>query len=101
VAPDRAVEWSKPADWEYDPETGVAGLGTPRGTFLAALLDGSVHRLSLGIGDKTLKALVTKAGEEIVDDWNNVAPAPQLFKSGDEPASDAVGAAEAEPVGAQ
>jgi hypothetical protein len=42
-------------------------LDARRGTFLAAMCDGSVHRLSLGIGPEVIKALVTRAGGEVVD----------------------------------
>jgi hypothetical protein len=67
VIPDKAVEWTKPADIDFDPAKPFAGLQSPQGFFLAAFCDGSVQRLSLGIGDEAMKALVTPAGGEAVD----------------------------------
>jgi hypothetical protein len=67
ASPDSAVEWTKPADIDFDPAKPFAGLQSPQGFFLAAFCDGSVQRLSLGIGDEAMKALVTPAGDEAVD----------------------------------
>jgi hypothetical protein len=65
--PENAVEWTKPEDIDFDPAKPLAQLQSPRGFFLAAFCDGSVQRLSLGIGDELMKALVTRDGEEVVD----------------------------------
>jgi hypothetical protein len=67
VSPDKAVEWAKPDDWEMDDDQPTAGLDARRGAFLAAMCDGSVQRLSLGIDPEVIKALVTRAGGEVVD----------------------------------
>jgi hypothetical protein len=67
VMPDKAIEWTKPGDLEFDPAKPFTGLQSPQGFFLAAFCDGSVQRLSLGIGDEAMKALVTPAGDEAVD----------------------------------
>lgn len=80
VAPDLAIEWTKPGDWKFDLEKPLEGLGGPRGTFLTAYCDGSVHTLSLAIGEEVMKALATRAGDEVVQgDLHEIAPAPQFF----------------------
>jgi hypothetical protein len=62
---DRAVEWTKPQDWEFDAKQPLAGLGRahPAG-FCAAFGDGSVHFLSAGIDATLFHALLTIAGGE-------------------------------------
>jgi len=60
VNSDVAVVWTKPQDWEYDPDTGLAGLGSAHpGGFLALLVDGSVRFISQaidpGVFDKLLR----------------------------------------------
>lgn len=53
---DQAVEWTRPADLPYQPETPKRGLGAvrPQG-WLAALADGSVRLVSNDVDDKTLR----------------------------------------------
>jgi hypothetical protein len=65
--PEKAVEWTKPADIDFDPAKPFAGVESPRGFFLAAFADGSVQRLSFGLGDDAMKALVTADGGEPID----------------------------------
>jgi hypothetical protein len=87
AAPEAAVEWSRPADIEFDAENPFAGVADPSGQFLAAFCDGSVRSLSLAIGDETMRALVTRAGEEVIDDqmlWQ--PPAPYLYDMQVQPA---------------
>jgi len=56
-----AVEWTKPADWEYDPSNPTRDLGGDNfGTFAVALADGSAHLLSDDIAPEDMKALITK-----------------------------------------
>lgn len=44
AAPDRAVEWTRPDDWQFDPENPNQGLmGLRQGGFAAAFADGSVR----------------------------------------------------------
>lgn len=77
AAPEAAVEWTRPADIDYDADQPFAGLETPRGAFLAALCDGSVYRISLAIPKATIQALATRAGDEAVDrDWQFLPPGP-------------------------
>jgi hypothetical protein len=67
AAPDRAVPWAKPADLEFNADKPMDGLESRDGRFLAAFCDGSVQRLPTDMGAKTLKALVTYAGDERVE----------------------------------
>jgi type II secretory pathway pseudopilin PulG len=55
---DRAVEWTRPGDLEFDPARPLAGLGHVRkGGFLAALADASVRLISDRTPAETLQAL--------------------------------------------
>ncbi|QDT01167.1 DUF1559 family PulG-like putative transporter [Adhaeretor mobilis] len=64
---DKAVEWSKPGDLKFDPQSPFDGLLTETGMFLGVFCDGHVSRISNGIDEETMKALVTKDGGEIID----------------------------------
>jgi hypothetical protein len=80
ASPEAAVEWTRPADIEFDSDNPFAGLAAPSGQFLAAFCDGHVRSLSLAIGDETMRALVTRGGEETINDqmlWQ--PPAPYLY----------------------
>jgi hypothetical protein len=67
TADDRAVVWTKPEDWQYDPQQPAAGLGGHFGTgFLGLMSDGSVHFLPVKDNDNVLKAIFTPAGKEPV-----------------------------------
>jgi hypothetical protein len=65
--PESAVEWTRPADVQYNEAKPFAGVESPRRQFLAAFCDGSVRRLSLNMGEEAMKGLVTRDGEEVVD----------------------------------
>jgi hypothetical protein len=68
AAPDQAVEWTEPHDWEFDPINPSAGLGGIRpGGWLAGLADGSVQLISDMIDQEQLKAMFTSSGGEIVN----------------------------------
>ena len=66
VSPERSVEWTKPDDLEFDEEDPFAGLDSAGG-FIAAFCDGSVRRLSTSIDPEAMKAVVTRAGGEVVE----------------------------------
>jgi prepilin-type processing-associated H-X9-DG protein len=64
---DHAVTWTKPDDWQFDPQHPMAGLGHAHpGGFTAAFADGSVRFLSQSIDPKTFQAMLTIAGGEVV-----------------------------------
>jgi hypothetical protein len=67
-----AVPWSKPDELPYDPRKRLPRVGGlfPEG-FHAALVDGSVRFLARKIDEKTLRALITPAGGEVID-WTTI-----------------------------
>jgi hypothetical protein len=68
AAPDKAVPWTKPEDWEFDADKPNKGLvGHRPNSFLALFADASVHRIPKSTKDETLKALFTRAGGEVVE----------------------------------
>ena len=65
----RSIPWTKPEDIPYDPAKQLPKLGGfEPGVFLAAWADGSTHRLPATINETTLRALITRAGGEIIGD---------------------------------
>ncbi len=60
------IPWTKPIDLEYDAKKPLPKFGGyfPEG-FNAAFADGSVHFFAPAIAEKTLRAMITKAGGEI------------------------------------
>jgi hypothetical protein len=67
VCDEKAVEWTKPDDFEYDesdPTKGLIGL-RPNG-FLAGMADGSVRFIAATLDQTVLKALFTRNGGEAV-----------------------------------
>ena len=64
---DRAVIWTKPEDLPFDPEHPEKGLGGMfEGGFNSTFCDGSVHFLPMTIDPKTLRALFTRDGGEVI-----------------------------------
>jgi hypothetical protein len=79
-SPEAAVEWTRPDDIKFDRVRPFAGLAQPSGYFLAAFVDGSVRKLSLALEPNTINALVTRAGNEVIEyDSLNVLPAPAMY----------------------
>ena len=68
VDDDRAVEWTKPDDWRFDPKNPTAGLGgqTTDG-YTVAMLDSSIHYFPKSVDGKTLNKLLTMNGRETVE----------------------------------
>ena len=65
---DRAVFWTRPDDWEVDPEPKTEGIfksHEDRGTN-AGFADGSVHFIRETIAAATLRALLTYKGGEVI-----------------------------------
>jgi prepilin-type N-terminal cleavage/methylation domain-containing protein len=68
VDDDHAVIWTKPEDWEVNAENPLAGIGMLHaGVFLAGFCDGHVQGISPSIDGTVFKALLTAAGEEVVN----------------------------------
>jgi hypothetical protein len=73
---EKAVTWTKPDDFEFDPQNPMAGLvGRQRGGFLALLCDGSVHFVQETIPADLLNAAFTVNGGERID-WDEHVGAP-------------------------
>ncbi|WP_186775778.1 DUF1559 family PulG-like putative transporter [Rubripirellula tenax] len=69
VRPEAAVPWSKPADAEFDLEDPLANLkGTPDDGFHVLIGDGAVSFLNDKIEPGLFKALLTRAGKEIIQE---------------------------------
>lgn len=67
VAPEHAVFWTKPADWEVDLENPMAKLRTDqREGFVTAWHDGHAKFLSFKMPVDILRAVITKTGGEVV-----------------------------------
>jgi hypothetical protein len=63
-----SVPWAKPDDLPYDGVKAAPKLGGPNGTWIAGFADGSVRTFRRGqIDEKTLRALITTSGGEVVD----------------------------------
>lgn len=63
VDPDRAVVWTKPDDWQFDPKRPLSGLGKAHpGGFQALSADCSVRFISAAIDPKVFRDLLTIAG---------------------------------------
>ena len=66
-----AVPWTKPDELAFDPDKDMVKLlGTPPTSNVSncAFCDGSVRAISKSIDRKTLNALITKAGGEVIQD---------------------------------
>jgi len=71
VDPSRAVEWTKPADWNVDLASPRDGLGEDRrDNTVAAFADGHVEVISLSKSDagaQRLRAELTRAAKDVVN----------------------------------
>lgn len=68
VVPERAVVWTKPADWEVDLANVLSGVKRDdREMFVAGWCDGSVRYLSNEIDPAVLKKVLTAAGGEVIE----------------------------------
>lgn len=66
-----AVEWAKPGGLPFDPNRPLPRLTSISGDGMLALAlaDGAVRTLNLSVGEKRLKALITRNGGEPID-WD-------------------------------
>jgi len=70
AAPESAVEWTKPTDWDFDPaaKDPVAGLrGLREAGLLVGFADVSVRLLNNKIDDELLKKFLTSHGGEVIE----------------------------------
>ncbi len=64
---DQAVDWTKPDDWQFDPNDPMRGLGNLRpGGFLALFADGSGRFISSQATPETVKSMMTGSGNEVI-----------------------------------
>jgi hypothetical protein len=64
---DSAVPWTKPTDVEIDLEDPLAKfVGSPKKSFQVGMGDGSIQRLADEIDPEKFKAMLTRAGGEII-----------------------------------
>ena len=67
VNPEAAVEWTKPADWEFDPADPTRDLGGVNpSTIIVGFADGSVKQVPSFIDPETMKGIMTRAGLEVI-----------------------------------
>ena len=65
---DRAVIWTKPDDWQFDPANPTAGLGHLRpGVWQAGWVDGRASAISDDTPPDIVKAYFTRNGREHVE----------------------------------
>jgi hypothetical protein len=69
VAPEHAVVWTKPDDWNVDFSKPFAGLREKATGFLCAFCDGSVHFISEAVDWETVRRLLQKNDGEPVGDY--------------------------------
>lgn len=73
---DKAVPWTKPADFVLDPQKPLEGLGKiPAEGLIAVTMDGAVYRIPPDIKPEDFKALCTHAGGENVSPEKVLKPA--------------------------
>jgi type II secretory pathway pseudopilin PulG len=70
VDPARAVTWTKPEDWEYDPDDALSGLGQAHpGGFEALFGDGSVRFIAKTIDPNVFDKLIRIADGQVVPNF--------------------------------
>jgi hypothetical protein len=75
---EQPVPWTKPDDLPFDPNGPLPRLGTRAGGYTAAFADGWVRQFRLDTPEATLRAYITRDGNEVVppDPDNPAAAAP-------------------------
>jgi hypothetical protein len=64
---EHAVTWTRPDDWDYDPEQATRGLRLADDAgYLVGFCDGSVMLLDKDIKPATLRMMLTRAGGEVI-----------------------------------
>jgi multidrug resistance efflux pump/WD40 repeat protein len=78
----KAVPWTKPEDLPFDPAKPpprIGNRGDGSDVFRVAMCDGSVHTFSNNMKPETLKAFITRDGDEIID-WADADAPEREFK---------------------
>jgi hypothetical protein len=65
-----SVPWTKPEELVYDPNGPLPRFGgiIQDGTFRVLFADGSVHQIPQGVREDTIRALITRNGNEEIRD---------------------------------
>lgn len=67
VSESAAVPWTKPEDWQFDPDNPAHSLGDAfPGVFIAGLCDGSTHAIERDVAPEALKPLITRSAGDMV-----------------------------------
>jgi hypothetical protein len=69
VAPQHAVIWTKPDDWQVDLQDLWKGLPGDRDSFVAAFADGSVRTIPKAIPTETLRRLLIRNDGKLTEDF--------------------------------
>lgn len=75
------VPWSQPTDLPYAPDQPLPKLGLGSRTFNALMADGSVHALPKDTDERTIRALITRNGGEMVEVPGSAPPPAPAKKS--------------------
>jgi len=68
VEADQSVPWTKPDDWQFDPNNPASGLGGLHpGGFLAAFADSHIDFIESDTNPEIIKAIMTRDGREPLD----------------------------------
>ena len=60
-----AVEWTKPADWEYDPNDPMHDLGNVQpGRIVVGMIDGATQTINTNVGPAQFEAMTTRNGND-------------------------------------
>jgi hypothetical protein len=63
----RAVPWTKPEDIPFDPAKELPKLGFRPDGYFVAYCDGSVRFIRRATKEKTMKAIITRNGGEVIE----------------------------------
>lgn len=71
VDPAAAVEWTKPADWKYDPADPMHDLGNVQpGKIILGMADGSVYTVTSDVNPSQFGGMTTRNGSEDSGSWS-------------------------------
>lgn len=72
VKPEAAVIWTKPDDWQFDPQQPLKNVDVKEdGTFSALFVDGSVQTLSGNMKSESMRRLIEINDGQVVD-WDDI-----------------------------
>jgi Protein of unknown function (DUF1559)/Domain of unknown function (DUF4190) len=84
------VPWTMPADLPYNPNQPLPRLGVSSSTYNALMADGSVIPVPQNTDEKTIRAMITRNGGEMVDLPGAAPPPPQPAPRPSRPRKDVI-----------